>query len=280
MGGWSTDGERRVQQWLYGTGLAMAGVFLLGPVAIMILTSISSDNAFMRHGLVPTLQNYRAILGTPSLHFGRYCLNSLVVGLISAACATLVASGGAYMLTRFPFRGRGALLLGTLALSMFPQICIAGYLFRIIASAGLVNTWAGLLLPYVAWILPLSFWILVSYFAQIPRELDKAAFIDGCSPPRTLLTVILPLAAPGMFATFLLAFISAFNEFMFALMLTSDHTARTVPVGIALFQGLHGEIPWGTVTAASVLTSVPVIIITLSFQRHIIQGLTRGAVKG
>jgi len=184
------------------------------------------------------------------------------------------------VVTRFPFRGRSAVLLFILSLSMFPQICIAGYLFRIIAAAGLVNTWVGLMLPYVAWIMPLTFWILVSYFAQIPLELDRAAFIDGCSPGRTLLTIIFPLAAPGLFSTLLLAFIFAFNEFMFALMLTNDHTARTVPVGIALFQGLHGEIPWGTVMAASVITTVPVILMALLFQRHIMQGLTRGAVKG
>ena len=163
---------------------------------------------------------------------------------------------------------------------MFPQICIAGYLFRIIAMAGLINTWIGLMIPYIAWIMPLSFWILVSYFTQIPRELDRAAFIDGCSPLRTLLTIVFPLAAPGLFSTMLLAFIFAFNEFMFALMLTTDHVARTVPVGIALFQGLHGEIPWGTIMAASVISTLPVIGMALIFQRHIMQGLTRGAIKG
>jgi multiple sugar transport system permease protein len=144
----------------------------------------------------------------------------------------------------------------------------------------LINTWPALILPYIAWVLPLSLWILVSYFAQIPRDLDRAALMDGCSRWQTLTRVILPVAAPGIFSTLLLAFIFAFNEFMFALMLTTDHQARTIPVGIALFQGLHGQIPWGRIMAASVFTSLPVIALTLFFQRRIIQGLTRGAVKG
>lgn len=276
----STTSERRMQSVLYCAGLVAASCFLLLPVLYMLLTSLSRTPDFLGGSFQFTLANFRGVLVTPSLHFVRYCVNSIVISLLSAAVTTFIASGGAYVVTRFPFRGRSAVLFFILSLSMFPQICIAGYLFRIIAAAGLVNTWVGLMLPYVAWIMPLTFWILVSYFAQIPLELDRAAFIDGCSPVKTLLTIIFPLAAPGLFSTLLLAFIFAFNEFMFALMLTNDHTARTVPVGIALFQGLHGEIPWGTVMAASVITTVPVILMALLFQRHIMQGLTRGAVKG
>ena len=130
------------------------------------------------------------------------------------------------------------------------------------------------------WILPLALWILVSYFSQIPIELDKAALVDGASRWQILRKVIFPTAAPGIFSMFLLSFIFAFNEFMFALMLTSDYRARTIPVGITLFQGLHGEIPWGNIMAASVVTVLPVVVLTLLFQRYIIGGLTRGAVKG
>ena len=148
------------------------------------------------------------------------------------------------------------------------------------AALGWINSYPALVLPYIAWILPLSLWILTSYFARIPADLDRAALIDGCSRLAVLRKVILPVAAPGIFSTALLAFILAFNEFLFALMLSTDHAARTVPVGIALFQGLHGEIPWGVVMAASTLTTLPVILLTLVFQRRIVQGLTRGAVKG
>ncbi|MFQ5905311.1 MAG: carbohydrate ABC transporter permease, partial [bacterium] len=151
---------------------------------------------------------------------------------------------------------------------------------KLMSRLSWINTYQGLILPYVAWTLPLSLWILVSYFAQMPRELDKAALVDGCTRWQILRRVVFPVAAPGLLSTGLLAFIFAFNEFMFALMLTTDHHARTIPVGIALFQGLHGEIPWGNIMAASTLTTIPVVILTVMFQRHIIQGLTRGAVKG
>ncbi|MEW6519808.1 MAG: carbohydrate ABC transporter permease [Thermodesulfobacteriota bacterium] len=147
-------------------------------------------------------------------------------------------------------------------------------------ALGWINTYPALIFPYIAWVLPLTLWILVSYFAQIPLDLDKAALVDGCSRIQILVHVILPVAAPGIFSTFLLAFIFAFNEFLFALMLTADYRARTIPVGIALFQGLHGQIPWGRIMAASVVTTLPVVVLTLIFQRRIVQGLTRGAVKG
>ncbi|MGA7877293.1 MAG: carbohydrate ABC transporter permease, partial [Desulfoferrobacter sp.] len=152
--------------------------------------------------------------------------------------------------------------------------------FKVMAELGWVNTYAALILPYIAWTLPLSLWILVSYFNQIPQDLDKAGLIDGCSRWQILRTIILPVAAPGIFSTILLAFIFAFNEFMFALMLTTDYHARTIPVGIALFQGLHGQTPWGNIMAAATLSTLPLVILTLVFQRRIIQGLTRGALKG
>ena len=276
----STSTEKQLQKMLYIAGVTATVCFLLGPVVYMILTAASEHPDFLGKEYHFTIRHFRELITIPSLHFIRYCGNSLGISLVSATITTLIASSGAYVVTRFPFRGKTVLLLLVLSLSMFPQICIAGYLFRLIAAAGMINTWIGLILPYVAWIMPLTFWILISYFSQIPLELDRAAFIDGCSPAKTLIKIILPLAAPGLFSTMLLAFIFAFNEFMFALMLTNDHMARTVPVGIALFQGLHGEIPWGTIMAASVLTTVPVILLALVFQRHIMQGLTRGAVKG
>jgi multiple sugar transport system permease protein len=162
---------------------------------------------------------------------------------------------------------------------MFPQVSLISYLFKFMSSLGWINTFQGLIFPYVAWSMPLSLWILVSYFGQIPRDLDWAARIDGASRLQTLIRIILPVAAPGVFSTTLLVFIFAFNEFLFALMLTVDYNSRTVPVGIALFEGIHGQIPWGQIMAAATLTTIPVVILTLVFQRRIVQGLTRGAVK-
>lgn len=272
--------ERQVQRVLYFVALIGTLVFILTPVLFMVFMSFSDKPDFLGKSFVFTTRHFREILTTQSLHFPRYCLNSIIISAISAVVCTVFAGLGAYTVTRFQFPGRIGLLVAILALSMFPQISIVGYLFRLIAGAGLINTYVGLILPYTAWILPLSLWILISYFSRIPRDLDKAAFIDGCSPLRALFHIILPVAAPGLFSTLLLAFISAFNEFMFALMMTTDFSARTVPVGISLFQGLHGEIPWGAIMAAATVTTAPVIGLTLLFQRYIIQGLTRGAIKG
>jgi multiple sugar transport system permease protein len=185
----------------------------------------------------------------------------------------------AYAVTRLTWSGKRIFMVFVLALSMFPAISLISYLFKLMSALGWINTYLALILPYVAWTLPLSLWILVSYFAQVPRELDKAAFIDGCTRLQVLLKIIFPVAAPGIFSTLLLAFIFAFNEFLFALMLTTDHSSRTIPVGIALFEGLYGQLPWGEIMAAATLSIIPVVLLTLVFQRRIIQGLTQGAVK-
>jgi multiple sugar transport system permease protein len=227
----------------------------------------------------PTLDNYRAVFGAPSVHFVRYLFNSIVIAGVSAAVCVLLACLAAYGLTRLDIPAGGLILFIVLGVSMFPPVSLIGYLFKFMTWLGWMNTYQALILPYVAWTLPLSLWILVSYFQQVPLELDKAGLVDGCSRIKILFRIILPVAAPGVFSTFLLAFIFAFNEFIIALMLTTDHAARTVPVGIALFEGIHGRIPWGEIMAAATLTTIPVVILALVFQRRIIQGLTRGAVK-
>jgi multiple sugar transport system permease protein len=275
------SGERQVLL-LYGAGVLGMAIFALGPILYMALTAASVRPDFLSPGaeFEFTAAHFVSVLGTTSLHFPDYLRNSLVVSGASAALCVGLASPAAYAITRLPLPGRIPFLLIVLAVSMFPPVCLVSYLFQVMGRLGWINTYPALVLPYTAWILPLSLWILTSYFAQVPADLDRAAVVDGCSRLAVLRKVVLPVAAPGIFSTALLAFIFAFNEFLFALMLTTDHAARTVPVGIALFEGLHGEIPWGVVMAASVLTTVPVVLLTLVFQRRIIQGLTRGAVKG
>ncbi|MDA8244115.1 MAG: carbohydrate ABC transporter permease [Elusimicrobia bacterium] len=268
--------ERR-ERLLMRAGAAVMAAFCLGPFLYMFAVSLSPAPDLRGAW---TLANYRAVLGTPSLHFRDYLVNSMAVSALSALFTVAIASLAAYAITRLEMAGKAAVLFFVLAVSMFPQVSLIGYLFRLMSDLGLINTYAALVAPYVAWILPLSLWILVSYFAQIPKELDRAAVIDGCSPFGTLWRVLLPVALPGVLSTALLSFIFAFNEFIFALILTTDHAARTIPVGIAMFQGLHGEIPWGNIMAASALSTAPVLALTAFFQRHIIQGLTRGAVKG
>jgi multiple sugar transport system permease protein len=274
--------ERTVRRWLIGGGTVVVLICALLPVGTMLLTSFATDPTYLTAGtpLHFTTDHYRAVLGDASLHFLDYLRNSLIVSAVSAFCAVFLAALAAYAVTRLPLPGKAAVLVAVLAFSMFPQVSLLSYLFKLMTRLGWIDTYPALILPYIAWVLPLALWILVAYFAQIPRDLDRAALVDGCSRWQILRKVLLPVAAPGIFSTLLLAFIFAFNEFIFALMLTTDFRARTIPVGIALFEGLHGEIPWGRITAAASFTVLPVIAVTLVFQRRIVQGLTRGAVKG
>lgn len=274
--------ERWRAAFLPYAGATLTIAFCLAPFTYMVVTAVSERPEFLRPDVAFsfTLEHLRTVLFSESLHFPTYLVNSIVVSAASAAITVAVASVAAYAFTRLPIRGKGFLLMAILAVSMFPPVSLVSYLFRAMSALGQVNTLQALILPYVAWTLPLSLWILVSYFAQIPLDLDRAALIDGCTRLQILLRVILPVAAPGVFSTALLAFVFAFNEFLFALMLTTDQTARTVPVGIAMFEGLHGEVPWGEIMAAAVVTTIPVVLLTLVFQRRVIRGLTRGAVKG
>ncbi|MBD3346104.1 MAG: ABC transporter permease subunit [Chitinivibrionales bacterium] len=255
--------------------------FALTPFVWMLIISLTSRADFLITGEVEyTLQNYRNILTNTSLHFGNYFFNSLIVSLITSIFVTIIASLAGYAVSRLQFPGRIVVPVAILALSMFPPISIVGYLYRFFSDTGLLNTHIALILPYTALTVPLALWINMSYFSQIPRELDKAALIDGAGRIGTLTKIVLPLALPGIFSSFLLVFIACFNEFLLALMLTIDYRAQTLPVGIALFQGLHGEIPWGNLMAASALTAVPLVVVTIIFQKYIVQGLIGGAVKG
>jgi multiple sugar transport system permease protein len=273
--------EQRVHSILRWGGAALTAIFCLAPFVYMVLAGLSERPDFLhpQREFVFTLAHVETVLTSETLHFPAYLRNSLIISAITAVVVVSIAALAAYAFTRLAVPGKVVLLMAVLALSMFPPISLLSYLFRFMSALGWVNTYQGLVLPYVAWTLPLSLWILISYFAQIPRDLDRAGLIDGCSRLQILTRIVMPVAAPGVFSTALLAFVFAFNEFLFALMLTTDHAARTVPVGIALFEGLHGRIPWGQIMAAATLTTIPVVVLTLVFQRRVIQGLTRGAVK-
>ena len=265
---------------IFATGLFLLA-FTLGPFIWMIWISLADRADFLVTGKVEySFNNYYQVLTAHSLHFLDYLYNSLLISTITAVVVTLLSSMAAYAVSRMRFPGRSVVPLLILAMSMFPQISIVGYLFEMFSKAGLVNSHMALILPYIAWTIPIALWINMSYFAQIPLDLDKAALVDGAGRMKVLYKIILPLALPGIFSSALLVFIACFNEFLFAIMLTIDYTAQTLPVGIALFQGLHGEIPWGNLMAASAIASVPLVILTLIFQRYIVAGLMGGAVKG
>jgi len=274
--------EEALKRALVWLGAAGTLLFCLGPVVYMALIALAQSPDFLGpgRGFEPTLQHLAAVALRPSLHFWDYLGNSLIVSAASAGLCLLVAGPAAFALTRLDLPGRLVILLAILAVSMFPPVSLVSLLFKMMTALGWINTYPALVLPYVAWVLPLSLWILASYFGQIPRDLDRAALIDGCSSWQILRRVILPLAGPGLFSTGLLAFIFAFNEFLLALLLTTDHQARTIPVGAALFQGLHGETPWGEIMAFACLAVLPAIGLTVAFQRRVIHGLTRGAVRG
>ncbi len=274
--------EARLKKVLLVLGICFMLSFCLAPFIWMILVSFGRNPDFLsgRVEFAATLANYTDILTVKSLHFLEYLRNSLVVsGVVAVACA-LIAALGAYAVSRIEFRGRMALSLAVLAFSMFPQISLIGYLYKFMRSAGLINTYLALVFPYIAWTIPLAFWIMLSYMLRIPKSFDDAARADGAGRFLIFRKIILPVAAPGIFSAILLVFIAAFNEFLFALMLTTDQSARTIPVGIALFEGLHGEIPWGYIMAASTIASIPLVLLAVAFQRYVVQDVTRGAIKG
>lgn len=273
--------RRRPFELFYTLAAVAALGFCLAPFLYMLAIAFSerADFLSLHAAFVFTWRHVATVLASPSLHFTDYLANSLIVSTATAALVTGAAAPAAYALTRLPVPGKAGILLGVLAVSMFPQISLVGYLFKLLTALGLINTHAALILPYTAWTLPLTVWILTSYFDRIPRDLDEAAYLDGCGHFQVLTRIVWPLALPGLFAAFLLAFIFSFNEFLFALMFTTDYHARTVPVGIALFQGLHGELPWGAIMAAATVTILPLIVLTRLAQNHILEGLTRGAVK-
>jgi multiple sugar transport system permease protein len=273
--------EEKVKSILTYIGAVFALAFCLSPYLWMIIVSLSKNPDFLLPDVkfIPTFNNYREIVKGESVHILEYLRNSLIISALSAFFTAIFASLGAYSITRLKFPGRILIPLIMLVVSMFPQISIVGYLFKFMTGLGWINTYNALIFPYITLSMPLALWIMISYFSQISTELDKAALLDGASRFQALRKIIFPVSLPGILSTLLLAFIFSYNEFMFALTLTIDYRARTVPVAIALFEGLHGEIPWGYIMAGAVISTMPIIILAFVFQRNIVEGLTRGALK-
>lgn len=225
----------------------------------------------------PVLDHYRALWDERD--FWLPIRNSLVVaGSTTLLCVT-VGALAAYALARLRFRGKTAVLSFILAVTMFPQISIVSPLYLMLRTLGLINTWPGLVLPYLTFAMPLAVWLLTGFFRQLPADLEEAALVDGAGRWQTLTRVILPLAAPGLATTAILTFLYCWNEFLFALSFTLGPERQTVPVAIALFRGRY-QVPWGQILAAAVVATAPVAALVLAFQRGIVQGLTAGAVKG
>ena len=275
---------KHVNRVLFYVVLVGGLLYVLFPFYWMLVNSIKPSGELYRTPVTywpdnPTLENYRAILSDGA--FVHSIINSVVVAAGTTILALLVSSMAAYALARYAFPGKRAILYTILGMSTFPQIAILGGLFLLARALGIYNSYSALILSYMIFTLPFCVWVLTSFIRDIPETLDEAAFIDGASPWQTLWKVVTPLAVPGMVATGLLSFINAWNEFLFALTLTIDSKARTVPVAVALFSGQsEHELPWGKITAASSLVTIPVVILALIFQKRIVDGLTSGAVKG
>ncbi|MGQ9370111.1 carbohydrate ABC transporter permease [Azospirillum sp. A39] len=262
--------------------LAAILLYTVFPFYWAVVSSLKSGSALFRVELWPAdpaLANYAAVFRQQP--FGRNILNSLLVASGVVGVSLCLSVTAAYALGRVAFRGRGLLLLAILAVSMFPQVAVLSGLFELIRALGLYNSLWGLGLTYTIFTLPFTVWVLTTFMRELPRELEEAAAVDGASPWVIVTRVFLPLLGPALAATGLLAFIAAWNEFLFALTFTLTNDMRTVPVAIALMSGASGyELPWGNIMAASVVVTVPLIVLVLVFQRRIVSGLTAGAVKG
>jgi len=273
---------RDKQPWYMWVAVAAIVVFCLFPFYWLISISLKTGNDLQSSSLIPpnpTLDNYQSIFKNPD--FTKALRNSAVVALTTTVLALAVGSFCAYALARLKLRGKFAILAIVLTISTFPQIAIAAPLFKLWSDIGLFNTWIGLIIPYLTFALPLTVYILVSFFREIPKDLEEAALVDGATHFEAFRKVVVPLAAPGLATAGILTFIGAWNEFLLAVTLTSSSKARTVPAAIAFFTGAtEHEVPYGSISAASVVISVPLIIMVLLFQKRIVAGLTAGAVKG
>ena len=254
------------------------------PFVYAITTSLKTGSELFSTSLWPengSLANYISLFTVAEQPFGRHVVNSVVVTTLVEVLSLFVGVTAAYALGRISFKGRGLLLTTILGVSMFPQVAVLAGMFEMIRALGLYNRSLGLVLPYLIFTLPFTVWVLTTFMRQLPKELEEAAIMDGCSPWRIIKDVFLPLLWPALVSTGLLAFIAAWNEFLFALTFTSTESMRTVPVAIGLLSGASAqEIPWGPIMAASVIVTVPLIVLVLIFQRKIVAGLTAGGVKG
>jgi trehalose/maltose transport system permease protein len=231
----------------------------------------------------PTLQNYVTVF--TQRPFGLNLLNSAIVAGVTVFISLFIGSLAAYALGRFRFKGKTIMMYLVLAVSMFPQIAVLPGLFTLVRTDffgfKLYNTWWALIFSYLIFTLPFTVWVLTSFVREIPGELEEAAVVDGANTWQTLTRVLLPVMGPGLVTTGLLAFINAWNEYLFALTFTLSDRAKTVPIAITSFGGASSfESPWTVIMAASIVVTVPLIVLVLVFQNRIIAGLTAGAVKG
>jgi len=274
--------RRIVGRTLFYLLVAVIVVYTIFPFYWAVVSSLKEGSAlytvepFPAH---PAWGNYAAVFAEQP--FGRNILNSVVVALSVVSLSLALSVTASYALGRIEFRGRSTLLLLVLSVSMFPQVAVLSGMFELVSWLGIYDSLWSLSLSYMILTLPFTTWVLTTFMRELPKELEEAALVDGARPLTIITRVFMPLLWPALATTGLLAFIAAWNEFMFAITFTLSNERRTVPVAIALISGASRfELPWGRVMAASVIVTVPLLVLVLIFQRRIVSGLTAGAVKG
>lgn len=271
---------------LGGVGFAVLVVLIviysLAPYAWTVLTSLKTERELYQFPVTyfprkPTTINYEQVFTQNP--FGRFLLNSAFVSVTSTLICLLLAALAAYAFARLKFPRSNILLVAILIVAMIPLITVIVPLYILVRGLGLLNTYGGLMAPYITYSLPVAIFILSAFFREIPHELEEAALLDGCTRMNTLWRIIAPLSAPGLITAGIIVFIQTWNEFLVALTLTSTTEVRTITVGIALYRG-EFAFPWGVISAAVILATIPIVTLILLGQRLIIRGLTAGAVKG
>lgn len=273
-----------MRRWAQWGSVAVVGALVAAsafPLYWALVSSLTPEaRLFEAPSLVPVdlvLEHYRALFRERDFYVP--IRNSLVVAGTTTVFCVALGSLCAYALARLQFRWKAPILGFILAVTMFPQISIVSPLYLLLRELRLINTYPGLVLPYLTFAMPLTVWLLVGFFRQLPAELEEAAIVDGATRWRAFWEIVLPLALPGLATTAILTFVYCWNEFLFALSFTLGPERQTVPVAIALFRGQY-QVPWGQILAGAVVATAPVAALVLLFQRRIVQGLTAGAVKG
>ncbi len=273
---------KRTKKVLFYIGVAVVLTYFLFPFYWAVVSSIRiPSELFSPHqSLIPLKIQFESYVQVFTQRpFARNILNSTIVAGAATLLCLVIGSLAGYAIARLKFAGKLLVMLFILSVSMFPQVSILGALFQILRSAKLINTYPGLIIPYIALTIPLTVWTLQNFFRDMPKELEEAAYMDGSGKFSTFLRIVLPLSAPGLVATGLLTFIFSWNEFLFALSFEQLPNMYTVPVAIAMFTGYY-VVPWGQIMAASVIVTAPLVILVLIFQNKIIAGMTAGSVKG
>jgi multiple sugar transport system permease protein len=277
-----TKGRLAWRAWLPYVGIAAIVIYCLAPFYWMLVSAFRRPSDQFDNTVVPapfSMDNLDAVFG-PEVGFGRSLVNSVVVAGVTTILTLLIGTFAAYTLARLQFRGARAVAGIIIATSMFPGISTVVPLLKLFTDIGWINTYQAMILPSLSFALPLAVWNLTAFFRQLPRELEQAAMIDGCSRGQAFRKIIIPLAAPGVFTTAIITFIAAWNEYIIALSMVNEQSMKTATVAVSQFTGITGfDQPFGTQMAAGVIVTVPLVIVVLIFQRRIIAGLTAGGVK-